>query len=128
MFSLSFHYLQKMSRAFSLITQSRKVAIWLSRQDSLRTSLPASDQNVVDCKRLNNEFHLRCIQGRRDKKPRANCIEVRFLQVNIASSKGTVILTLTLFFRHYKTIIEKRYLLETRHRKQERKCQKLKEG
>ena len=63
MFSLSFHYLQKMSRAFSLITQSRKVAIWLSRQDSLRTSLPASDQNVVDCKRLNNELHLRCIQG-----------------------------------------------------------------
>ena len=67
MFSLSFHYLQKMSRAFSLITQFRKVAIWLSRQDSLRTSLPASDQNVVDCKRLNNELHLRCIQGRRDK-------------------------------------------------------------
>ena len=55
MFSLSFHYLQKMSRAFSMITQFRKVAIWLSRQDSLRTSLPASDQNVFDCKRLNNE-------------------------------------------------------------------------
>ena len=98
MFSLSFQHLQKMSRAFSMITQFRKVAIWLSRQDSLRTSLPASDQNVFDCKRLNNELHLRCIQETRDK-PRTICIEAKFLQVSIAYkiSKGTVILTLILF-------------------------------
>ena len=65
MFSLSFHYLQKMSRAFSMITRFREVAIWLSRQDSLRTSLPASDQNVVDCKRLNNELHF-CVAYKGD--------------------------------------------------------------